>query len=296
VPKLNPIGFAWLAMGVTCALCKSPGPMQALYPGVALDRCPACGLVFYRELNTVDPLAIYSRDYFHGAEYQDYRSSRAALQKTFRLRIRELVKYHSGGRLFEIGAAYGFFLDLAQKHWQVRGIDIAPDAVNYAREELKLAVEAGDFLDLPDEEGKYEIICMWDTIEHLVNPMAYLEKAARWLAPGGIIALTTGDIESLVARTQKEHWRLIHPPSHLFYFSRRTMHQALEQCGLTVRHASHVGYYRGVKAMLHGLFGSSPSKRPWLVRLLAMGGSKDIPVYLNLYDILFAVAQKPMER
>ena len=60
---------------------------------------------------------------------------------------------------------------------------------------------------------------MWDTIEHLKRPDLFVQKAAADLRPGGLIALTTGDIGSLNARLRGARWRMIHPPTHLHYFS-----------------------------------------------------------------------------
>ena len=267
--------------------------MIPVYPQEGIEKCSECGLVFFRIKDPFNPKELYTDEYFHGAEYLDYPRAKRALQKTFAARVRHLRKHKSEGRLFEIGAAYGFFLELAREHWQVRGIDIAQDAVEYAQKRLNLSVEQGEFLDLRDEHDSYDIICMWDTIEHLENPIAYLEKANRWLKPGGILAITTGDIGSFVARARKQHWRLIHPPTHLYYFSRETITQAFERFEMEIIHFSHVGYYRGLKAIIHGLFGTQEKQRHWLDQFLAKGGAAGIPVYLNLYDIMFVVAQKP---
>ena len=60
-------------------------------------------------------------------------------------------KLKPDGKLLEIGCAYGFFLDLARKHWDVRGLDVAEEGVAHARDDLGLAnVEVADFLALPD--------------------------------------------------------------------------------------------------------------------------------------------------
>ena len=62
------------------------------------------------------------------------------------------------------------------------GIDIADDAVKYASEELSLEAYAGDYLAFQDKDV-YDIICMWDTIEHLSAPDKYIEKAHKCLTP-----------------------------------------------------------------------------------------------------------------
>jgi predicted TPR repeat methyltransferase len=75
---------------------------------------------------------------------------------------------------------------------------------------------------------------MWDVIEHLPNPRATLEAAASWLRPGGVLALSTGDVNSLAARIHGRHWGLLTPPWHQFYFSRGTMRRLLEDVGFQV--------------------------------------------------------------
>lgn len=277
-------------MTLQCELCGYSGEMLPFYPKQAIVKCPTCQLVFYGE--EVDAESLYTAAYFTGGEYLDYLADKQVLQRNFGQRIKQLRKFKPNGRLLELGSAYGFFLELAQSYWEVRGIDITPEGVEYARHTLGLNVMLADFLTLPDEPESYDIICMWDTIEHLPHPVRFIEKASRWLKPDGVLVMTTGDIDSRVARFQKERWRLIHPPTHLFYFSVATLSQAVEKAGLEVVGVSHVGYYRSFKATLYGLFAVGGKKSAWLYQLLTMGGRIDFPIYLNLYDIMMLVARK----
>ena len=63
----------------------------------------------------------------------------------------------------------------------------------------------------------------------------YGEKAYEVLKPGGRLFLTTGDIGSWVARIQGPRWRLIHPPTHLHYFSKATITRLLTGLGFSVQ-------------------------------------------------------------
>ncbi|MBI5369177.1 MAG: methyltransferase domain-containing protein [Planctomycetes bacterium] len=279
-------------MGEPCELCGCAEPPRTRFPSVGIVECGSCGLVYYP--GGVDARATYTLDYFHGREYQDYPAEKPWIQRNFRARIRDLRALRPGGRLLEIGCAYGFFLELARRHWQVSGLDISRECVEHARGVLGLDVESADFLDLPDEPESRDVICLWDTIEHLARPVRVLEKAARWLRPGGVLALTTGDVESAVARWRGERWRLIHPPTHLFYFSRRTLGQALTGAGLRVDRVRYVGYTRSLKAMLYGMLVLRSPEREWAYRGLTLGGRLDLPVPLNLFDIMMATAVKPL--
>jgi SAM-dependent methyltransferase len=265
--------------------------MLARFPKKQIVQCPRCELVFY-----AGPLpegGLYMEEYFAGGEYLDYCSDKEVLQRNFARNVRMLRRLAPSGRLLELGAAYGFFLELARSHWDVRGIDVSPEGVRHARETIGVEALEADFLTLPEEPESYDVICLWDTLEHLFRPVRTLEKVGRWLKPGGILALTTGDIESSLARWRGERWRQVHPPTHLFYFSARTLKKALENSGLEIRDVSYVGYSRGFRAMLYGLLKLGSKKTRWLYGLLTFGGRLDFPIYLNLYDILMVVAVKP---
>src|SRR5205823_6020812 len=155
--------------------------------------------------------------------YKDYVAERPLIEKHFRIRLKQLLRFvpnAAGKRLFEIGCAYGFFLSVAREHFAaVEGIDISEDAAGYAATTLKLPVHIGDFAD-HEFRNSPDVLCLWDTIEHVKDPDLYLEKCSRHMRPGGVIAITTGDIGSPIARFRGRRWRQIHPPTHLHYFSR----------------------------------------------------------------------------
>lgn len=276
---------ACLVCGGTCSLSNLPG----------LLRCSICGFVTADlEMSHHALEALYGASYFAGEEYKDYVSERRLIEKNFRGRLRTLLKYvprTSEKRLFEIGSAYGFFLSVAQGHFaSVEGIDISRDAAVYAAERLKLPVYAGDFLYHPIQ-GKIDVACLWDTIEHLQAPDLYIEKLAAHMDRGGVIAITTGDVDSFVARIRGAKWRQIHPPTHLHYFSQRTLMQLLRRYGFRLRHRSYDGAYRSLDTMAHVIF---KIKHDWSAVYQCLKNARLLnwDMYLNLYDIVFVVAEK----
>ena len=237
---------------------------------------------------------IYSAAYFRGEEYRDYVGERALLTKQFQLRLKTLLRYVPATRrqsLFEIGAAYGFFLDVARLSFaRVSGIDLSRDAALYASEVVGVPVAAGDFLEHPPQ-GPFDAVCMWDTVEHLAQPALYIEQVAALLRPGGILAITTGDIGSPLARWRKDKWRQIHPPSHLHYFSKRSLRWLLAKHGFEIRYEGYAGCYRSVDTIAFILL-SLKRHRPALYGKLKATGMLNWSFYSNLYDILYVIAQK----
>lgn len=234
---------------------------------------------------------LYQHSYFFGEEYSNYLNDKSVLQKNFQRRIQTMRRFSQSGVLFEIGAAYGFFLELAQEFWQARGCDLSEEAARFAQQH-GLDVTSGEFLDLSLTNNAYDVITLWDTLEHLSKPGAYIRRSAQLLKQGGILCLTTGDIGSLMARVRGSGWRLIHPPTHLYYFDRQTVGRLLEQNGFQIVHFEHCGYYRSAQQILYSLLVLNRSAG-WRIKVSdLLKHLLNFSIYLNLFDIMFVIARK----
>jgi SAM-dependent methyltransferase len=260
-----------------------------------LVKCTVCGFVSANLFLTQAELQqLYGERYFQGEEYRDYIADREVIEKHFRLRLAKLMRYvpdAESKNLLEIGCAYGFFLLVARHSFaRVEGLDISPAAISYARDRLHMPVCELDFLDY-EPTTPIHAVCLWDTVEHLADPSAYIAKAARILSPGGVIAITTGDIESVVARTRGSRWRQIHPPTHLHYFSKRTLTDLLERNGFRVVYTGWDGQYRSLDTIAYVIL-MIKHRHPRLYGTLKKSGLLSFAVYLNLYDIMYVIAEK----
>jgi hypothetical protein len=132
---------------------------------------------------------------------------------------------------------------------------------------------------------------MWDTIEHLRRPDLYVEKIASLTESGALLAVTTGDVQSLVARLRGPNWRMIIPPVHLHYFSQDTLARLLNNYGFEVIYDRYCGYYRSMSNVAYIILTQHRDQRRlfnWLQKshLLNWG------FYLNVYDIMYVIARK----
>lgn len=276
-----------------CLVCYGAlGPTPRL-PG--LHECTICGFVTADLALSDDELrAMYGADYFHGEEYADYVAEGPDLRANFRRRLSTLLELQppsQRGRLYEVGAAYGFFLAEARESYEhVSGIDISADAARYARDEIGVDVVADDYLSeqLPEP---VDVVCMWDTIEHLSRPREFIEKAARDLRPGGLLALTTGDIDSLNARLRGRRWRMIHPPTHLHYFSRRTLVRLLDDAGFDTLHVATAGNARSLRAIAYAILVLRMGQ-PRLFDIVRRLPGLQRSVTLDLRDIVYLIARR----
>ena len=275
-----------------CAVCLAHD-QRPTFRG--LVQCARCGVIFYPHgLAPHEAEALYSEDYFSGQEYLDYLSDRTVHRMNFRARARGLRRFlPRGSTLFEIGCAYGLFLEVAHRDWTVSGCDISHDACRYGRDVLGLDVQQGDFLDLDLEPGAVDAFVLWDTIEHLDDPAACLERAYELLPPGGILALTTGDIGSALARRQGPRWRQIHPPTHLWYFSQATISQMLSRIGFEIERVRSPGLWRSLGQIVYSLASLGKPGPSALYRFCTRVGLARVPVWMQTFDLMFVVARKP---
>lgn len=278
--------------GDSCLVCSSSyGPCDL--PG--LKRCVSCGFITAdMALSEAELTALYSEDYFHGNEYRNYVSEEASLKDNFRRRIttlKDLIPDLRQRRVFEIGCAYGFFLDEVKNDVAAAsGIDISADATRYARETRGVDAITGSYSDY-SAPANIGVVAMWDTIEHLPRPDIFIEKAGRDIDPGGYIAVTTGDIASLNARMRGKHWRMIHPPTHMHYFCVDTLSKLLDRHGFDVVHVSHPGNARDLRSIMHFIL---DLRLGWggLYRRIAGWRIFNLSVSMNLFDIMFIVARR----
>ncbi len=273
-----------------CICCLNTASAPYL-PG--LRRCTSCGHVvailswspeMFRDL--------YSEHYFKGGEYSDYESEKAALRHNFQRRVRELAqRFPEGGTLWEIGCAYGFFLKEASTHFNAAGCDVAREAVQSAQANQQVNAQCMDYLAYQPEQP-FNVVCMWDTIEHLPQPHLFLEKAYRDLQPGGLLALSTGDIGSWCARLRGRRWRQIHPPTHVHYFTRGSMQSLLSRLGFTNIVFSYPAFWRNLDTTLQKI---TPENRIGNMIYWASkhAGLSRFNFPLNLFDLMTVHATKP---
>lgn len=201
-------------------------------------RCDQCGfLTKPKQYSDQHFVEAFGEDYFQGAEYGDYLNDKPSLQANFRRRL-NIVRRHvdtpNTHKLFEVGCAHGFSLELARDMFaKVRGIDISSSAIEYARKDLGLDAYCGDYLEMDIAKG-FDTFCFWDCIGNLKRPDLYLQKVSEDITPGCILAVSAGDAGSFNMRFRGGDWRLMKQSTLFHQFSRQTLSQLMERCGFTV--------------------------------------------------------------
>ena len=150
-----------------------------------------------------------------------------------------------------MGCATGLFMEVAREaDWRVEGMDISHYALSRAREK-GLSVRAGALPNPELESGEYDVVTLWDVIEHVTDPAAVIADCHRLLRPGGVLAMSTPDAGSRPAKILAGRWlgfRSI--DEHLYFFSRDSMRAMLERGGFHAARFHAVGKHLSLRRLV----------------------------------------------
>lgn len=222
--------------------------------GFDIVQCTHCGLIYVDNPPNPPELAkYYEEEYYTGGNdkvFSNYIAEKKERVNYFRKQLKKIKKIIRAGELLDVGCAAGFFLEAAKNDFKVTGIEISDYSSTYAREALKHNVITGTLFNAKFPDNHFDIITMWDVIEHIDKPREYLEEIHRILKKGGVIVISTGDIDSMNAKIKQDKWELLAPPWHLYYFSRKVLVSKMEELGFTIIDVQTNGNLMGTKNKL----------------------------------------------
>jgi 2-polyprenyl-3-methyl-5-hydroxy-6-metoxy-1,4-benzoquinol methylase len=253
-------------------------------------QCRECSLVYTNP--RLDPHDI--ADTYEAVEDPLYLEEREGRVLTFEHHLKPLerVAGPSGGRpLLDVGCHVGIFVEIAARHgWDAWGLEPSRWAVEQAQaRDLHVVQGTLDTADLP--EAHFDVVTMWDVIEHLTDPRGVLKQVYRLLKSQGLVVVHTIDIDSLFARLMGARWPWL-MEMHIYYFSRRTLRAMLEKCGFEVISDKPQGRYLRLGYLMNRVGALMPFVgRPaeWIVTRMGLRG---VAVPVNLGDLFTVYARK----
>src|SRR4051812_21952272 len=122
------------------------------------------------------------------------------------LAVREANRPVAGSRLLEIGSAYGLFLDAARRRgYEVTGVELSTIAADESRIRLDVPVHSSQ-LDEAPLDGPFDVVCAWDTLEHVPDPVEFWRTIRTLVSDDGVVLFSTPNISSLPARMLRRRW------------------------------------------------------------------------------------------
>ena len=247
--------------------------------------CGDCGLLFQWPMPPARSLVEAYADVVDPL-YMTERDNRVL---TFRKVVRSLGPA-SGRRLLDVGAYCGYFLEVARESgFCAEGLELSRWAADHARLQ-GFIMHCEPLLERARSGDRYDVVTLWDVLEHLPDPRQELEAVHALLPPGGRLHLSTIDTGSLLARLLGARWPWL-MDMHLVYFDRPTLRALLEETGfrvLSIRTYSHtvsLGY------LLRKVGASFPTLAP-LTGALARFLPQRWPVPMNLGDNMLVSAER----
>lgn len=234
------------------------GPSRLrISPGRVL-RCRTCRFGFRQRRSSPEQLRELYREMDPGIYESEMEGRNRTAQKHLQIVHRRLRQ----GRLLDVGCASGLFLSHALKAgWSITGIEPNEKLCDEARRNLKGEGEVlCATLEAADIKERFDVITLWDVLEHVPDPLGFLRDCRQMLRPNGYLFLNVPDLDSLEARVLGRHWPLL-LPEHLNYFNRRSLKVCGERAGLRPlgfgrRRASFSLKYVAFRVTQHGIPGS----------------------------------------
>lgn len=194
-------------------------------------RCTGCGLVY---VNPRLKQEIIVKGYTEGEDPR-FVSQVEGREKTFAKCLAYIMRYaDKPGRVLDIGTAGGSFLAVAKRQgWKVDGIEPNRWMCQWAKKHYGLSIKQGTIEDHKLKAGSYDLVTLWDVLEHVAHPENLVRGCSRLLKNGGLLVVNYPDIGSWVAKAMKRKWVFL-TTVHLWYFDRKTIRKFLEKEGFEV--------------------------------------------------------------
>ncbi|MEM7333744.1 MAG: class I SAM-dependent methyltransferase [Chloroflexota bacterium] len=218
-------------------IARGPDLLLDIAGDFKLVKCKKCGLIYQNPQLSFEELKKHYPD-----DYLPYRSEANESQQSMLDRIsqnhgiqrqcqRVINKRPSAGTILDVGCATGYFLKaMAEKGWTAKGVEPSAYASAYAREQLQLDVQTGVLADYQSEE-KFDVITLWDVLEHVNDPLETLQQARQLLKPNGLIVISLPNPSGIEAALFGNYWVGWERPRHLFLFTPKLIQAYLEKTG-----------------------------------------------------------------
>jgi SAM-dependent methyltransferase len=212
-----------------------------------------------------------------------------------RRRVRRLCRivtsHCGGGKLLDVGCATGNFLGemRAFGDWDLYGVELSGEAAAYARSRLGLTVAQGTLREASFGDDSFDVVTLWDVLEHVEEPLATLREVRRVLKPGGLLLFSTPNLRSFDRTLAGRYWAGYDVPRHLYLFPEPVLEGMLQASGFAeIESRCLPGSYFAVVHNFRFYFWAHPSLKllEWVFRKVA---------YLPGMELVFAPLLGPME-
>ncbi|OGQ36477.1 MAG: hypothetical protein A3F16_00755 [Deltaproteobacteria bacterium RIFCSPHIGHO2_12_FULL_43_9] len=288
---------------VNCPVCEK-NDYKVVYPGTLGKNAPVFGYKWTPEIRKIYRLVqckncshayasprlsdIYK--YYEDVKDETYLNNAGLRKKTARKVLTTIKKFKPDGKLLDVGCSTGDFLEVAKEDYESEGMELSEWALKIAREKQLLVYKE----TLRDRaaacRASYDVVTMWGVIEHLEYPKLEIQRINSLLKEGGIVALWTGDFNSIFSKIFRQKWWYI-LGQHIQFFSWKSMDYLMEEAGFQRVHKGIYPYvisfeYLGVSLSRYSIVG------PLVRNFFKLYGLAAQEFTLKKSDEMFAIYKK----
>lgn len=192
-------------------------------------RCLSCSIVYTNPRENMGEILRAYESVVDDEYLQTEKFRKLLLSKHLDL----IDSYSKPGKLLDVGAFAGYFLELAKKKgWDGEGIEPSLWAAKEARKR-GVKIVGKTLEDLKRISGNYDAITLWDVIEHLGSPKKTMSLIAKLVKKNGIVAIGTPNIDSLFAKILGSKCPFL-IRMHVILYSPRTLRKLFEESGFKI--------------------------------------------------------------
>ncbi|MDA9120882.1 class I SAM-dependent methyltransferase [Flavobacteriales bacterium] len=213
-----------------CLVCKdSELKPLAGFEKHHLTKCGSCGFVFCKPIPTPDEL----NEVYEGYGRNDYLSD-LTIQAYERV-LDSFEPYRKTNKLIDVGCGIGYFLEVAKKRgWEVYGTEFTEEAVKIC-EEKGAKMELGVLNPSNYEADSFDVVCSFEVIEHINNPLEELSSFNQILRKGGLVYCTTPNFNAVERFQLGTSWNVLTYPEHLSYYTPKTLKGVFKETGFKTK-------------------------------------------------------------
>ena len=169
-----------------------------------------------------------------GRFFDEYLSHENLFVQYFTDKLTSIEKYKEPGNLLDLGCGPGTFLRVARGcGWKVTGVELSAPSIAYARQ-TGLQIEAARIEDITGYARTFDAVSIFQTIEHMEDPLAVLTKAREMLRQDGILVISTPNRKSLAGRLLGKRWFGFYNDEHLFFFDQQSFEALVRNAGFEI--------------------------------------------------------------
>ncbi|MGH7329385.1 MAG: class I SAM-dependent methyltransferase, partial [Polyangiaceae bacterium] len=189
-----------------CPMCKSAATSLLFMSanGYPIVQCSECHLAFTDDREAPPPSTLYPA--FEQTKSGVQEAVRSALSVFLRHREAFIRSLTPRGRLLDFGCGSGAFARWMAKSGGYDVVGLEPFSLGEPMEEPGLLLVRESLESAKKHIGTFDVITLWQVLEHLKNPVEVLEQLKTLVKPGGRIVVSVPNFGSMQSRIFRGAW------------------------------------------------------------------------------------------